>query len=47
MIKRFCPVTFSYSLNINSINKFNIKIIDNKEEFFKKIIKLADISINY
>ena len=42
-ISFFYPITFSCSLNTHG-RKSKIKPIENKEEFFEKIIKIADVS---
>ena len=40
----FNPITFSCSLNTHSNRRSKVKPIENEEEFFEKIIKIADVS---
>ena len=43
-MSHFNPITFSCSLNTHSVKKSKSKPIQKEQEFFEKIIKIADVS---
>jgi hypothetical protein len=43
-MSHFNPITFSCSLNTHSVKKLKSKPIQKEQEFFEKIIKIADVS---